>query len=975
MMPAMRSGVAKTCSYGSDETFSPSASANKSSKVARLGTKVGTQGEKCAAGDGRRDFYCGRNFVVSRYRRLTVTFISVCLVFMMTIVSLFPFAALAEPANPQEPKAIPFPPKSSPLAAFALPNGQIGNESVQALIDGSGRFNMGVKDLSTADRWYNTIYSWPSAPGTSFTTVKVDGVDLIFGMDGYGYPSFTTPPYNVDDTTNEAIWKYGDISVKQALQTGINPATGIPDAIKIRYTLTNTGTQNHSVGLRMMIDTMINGNDSAPFRIPTASGIESVNVEKNYVDGQVPAFWQAFNSFDKPDISAQYTMNGNGATPPDRFTIANWGSIRSTMWDYTITANRPTGDSAVGMWWNPATLAPGETKTITTYYGRPGVGGNQTLVLSGRQRLGYTEWSASPINLIAYLNNNLGSPLNNVTVKLIPGAGLTLVDSDAVHAVGNLAAGANTQTTWRVKPTAEGVHQLTVNAYRDGTAEPFATANYQIEALAPVVPPNITLAGDRGIQNDGTPIAGRVSPLTVNASFDHPQASGVTLVATDATGDRYQAEMLTTNGVDWTLTFTPSQVGLWETPLTIEITPRYPDRPGVSQHFDIVLIDPSGIVYNAERGDQTVWPLPGATVVLQYNDPELGAWVNMSEEAYPDRLDPITNPQTTGQDGRYAWDVAAGQYRVIVSRPGFQTATSRVVNVPPPVMDLHVGMTPVDRGAPALQVNGVTEGATYTAPVTVQFSASDNEAGVRSVTYRLDSGAQQSAGTSGSIPVSAAGAHTVDFLVVDHAGNELAKQVKFTIAEPPDTAAPVSTLTVNPAAPNGADGWYTSNMTLTIGAVDNTAGSGVDRIQYRINGGAWNDYTVPVVLTADGSYNVEYYSIDKAGNSEAVKSAAFKLDKTAPVTRYSLAPLHSVSPSGKTYISGFKVTLTPSDNASTVTGTVYRINGAAWSPYTGAFDIQAATTQTVEYYSTDGAGNKEKFNLMDFIRGIFTGNQ
>ncbi|MFC6227805.1 OmpL47-type beta-barrel domain-containing protein [Paenibacillus allorhizosphaerae] len=884
---------------------------------------------------------------------------------------MFPFVALAEPEKPQ-PKETPFPPIHNSIAALALPNGQIANEHIQALIGSSGRFNMGIKDLSAADRWYNIIYNWPSAPNTSFTTVKVDGADRVFGQDG----AFTSAPHNVDDSTNEAIWKFGDISVKQALQTGINPATGIPDAVKIRYTMTNTGTQNHNVGLRMMIDTMVNGNDSAPFRVPAASGgIESVNTEKNYLNDQVPAFWQAFNNFNNPDISSQYTMRGNGATPPDRFTIANWNSIQATQWDYTITPNRQTGDSAVGMWWNPETLAPGETKTITTYYGRPGVGGNQTLVLSGRQRLSYPEWSASPLNLIAYLNNNLGSTLNNVTVKLVPSSGLTLVDGDAVHTVGNLAVGANAQTTWRVKPTAEGIHQLTVNAYRDGAADPFATATYQIEALAPVVPPNVSLGGDRGNQNDGTPIAGRTSPLTVNASFNNPQASSVTLVAIDATGDRYQAEMHTTNGIDWTLTFTPSQVGLWETPLTIEITPHYPDRPDVTQHFEIVLIDPSGIVYNAERGDQTVWPLPGATVVLQYNDPELGAWVNMSEEAYPGRLDPITNPQTTGQDGRYAWDVAAGQYRVLVSRPGFQSATSRVVTVPPPVTDLHVGLTPTDRVAPTLQVNGVTEGATYTAPVTVQYSASDNEAGVRSVTYRLDAGAQQSAGTSGSFPVSAPGAHTVDFLVVDHAGNELAKQVKFTIAEPPDTVAPVSTLTANPAAPNGTNGWYTSNITVTFSAVDNVSGSGVDKIQYRMNGGTWNDYTVPVVLTADGSYNVEYFSKDHAGNSEAVKSVTLKLDKTAPVTRYNLAPLSSVSPSGKTYISGFKVTLTPSDNASTVTGTVYRINGSAWSPYTGAFDIQAATTQTVEYYSTDGAGNKEKFNLMDFIRGIFTGNQ
>ncbi|UUZ82004.1 carboxypeptidase-like regulatory domain-containing protein [Paenibacillus sp. P26] len=890
----------------------------------------------------------------------------------MSVVSLLPSVSLAEKAEPAA-KETPFPPSANTFSALALPNGQIGNEHIKAQIDGYGRFNMGIKDLGSADHWYNIIYSWPSAPGTSFTTVKVDGMDQVYGNNA----AFTTPPWNVDDTTNEAVWKTGDISVKQVLQTALNPATGIPDAVKVRYTMTNTGTQNHEVGLRMMIDTMVNGNDSAPFKVPTATGIESVNYEKNYIGDQVPAFWQAFQDFNAPDISSQYTMKGGDATGPDRFTIANWNSIRNTLWDYAITENRQTGDSAVGMWWNPKTLAPGETRTITTYYGRPGVGGNQTLVLSGRQRLSYPEWSTSPMNLIAYINNNLGSTLTGVTVKVVPGPGLSLVDNDAVHSVGNLPVGTNAQTTWRVKPTAEGVHELTVNAYRDGQAQPFATATYQVEALAPVVPPNITLGGNRGNQSDGTPVAGRTAPLTVNASFDNPRAIGVTLIAKDATGDQYQAEMTTTNGVDWTITFTPSQVGLWETPLSIKIIPRYPNnQTGPPLNFDIVLIDPSGIVYNAAQGDQNVWPPPGATVVLQYHDPELNAWVNMSEEAYPGRLNPITNPQTTGDDGRYAWDTAAGDYRVVVSRPGFQSATSRSVHVPPAVTDLHVGLTPTDHVAPGLAVNGVADGGTYNGPVTVQFTASDNEAGVRYVTYRLDGGEVKRVNvTNGSFPASGTGSHTIDFVVMDHAGNEFTKSIAFTIAPPPDTVAPQTTAAVNPASPNGTNGWYKSNVTVTLNAADNTNGSGVDKTLYRLNGGAWTEYTAPIALTTDGGYTVEYYSKDKAGNNEAAKSVAVKLDKTAPVTRYAMTPIQAVSPSGKTYVSGFHITLTPSDNLSSVTSTVYRTNGSAWKPYTAPFDIYASTTQTVEYYSIDGAGNNETFNLMDFIRGIFTGNR
>ena len=48
------------------------------------------------------------------------------------------------------------------------------------------------------------------------------------------------------------------------------------------------------------------------------------------------------------------------------------------------------------------------------------------------------------------------------------------------------------------------------------------------------------------------------------------------------------------------------------------------------------------------------------------------------------------NPQITEADGRCAWDTVEGTYRVVVSKEGYETATSREVTVPPEVTDLHV---------------------------------------------------------------------------------------------------------------------------------------------------------------------------------------------------------------------------------------------------------------------------------------------
>jgi hypothetical protein len=729
--------------------------------------------------------------------------LSISIVIIMAFLMLFQNAAFgAEQLIQNAEKQKPFPSQSQNTGMSLLRSvypGNIGNDFVQAQVGSDGRFNAGLKELST-ENWYNIIYSWPSGPGTSFTTLKIDGEELIYGNSPDGV--FTqSPTNNADNTGNESIWKSGDISVKQVIQPGINPATGLPDALQMKYIITNTGVKNHDVGLRMMFDTMVNRNDSAPFKVPGVNGVESIDYERDYVGEDVPAFWQVFNNFDNPDISAQYSMKGTGISTPDRFTIANWGGITGTRWDYSISPGLYTGDSAVGMWWNPKTLAPGEQKIITTYYGRPGVGGDQALVLSGRQRLTYEEWSSAPFNLISYFTNNTSSTLNNVRLVLETDPGITLVDNESEHQLGTIDSRATTQSSWSLQPNTHGKHRITVKAFADGVDEPFAIAEYEVEALEPVVPPNISLGGNNGTSADGTPIAGRVTPLTINASFDDPRAVGVTLRATDADGDTYEAELDSTNSVDWTHTFTPSAVGLWETPLNIQVTPRYSDGTiGVVQEFPIVLIDPSGFIYNGVKGED--WKLPGATVVLQYFDTEIDTWVNMSEEAYPGRMSPITNPQITGEDGRYAWDAAAGTYRVVVSRPGFETTISREVVIPPPVTDLHVALTPTDAINPTISSDGVSNGETYIEPVNITFSSTDDEAGVRYITYKIDNNSAVTiSGDNASLPaVDSVGNHTVILTTVDHAGNESVEEITFEIIDenqPAENILDVVTAAIN----------------------------------------------------------------------------------------------------------------------------------------------------------------------------------
>lgn len=117
----------------------------------------------------------------------------------------------------------------------------------------------------------------------------------------------------------------------------------------------------------------------------------------------------------------------------------------------------------------------------------------------------------------------------------------------------------------------------------------------------------------------------------------------------------------------------------------------------------IVLIDPQGVVYDKDQYDaavsagktpdeaRSIAAIEGATVELQRNTG--GTWTKVPSG--DPGISPNVNPQVTRTDGLFQWDVAAGAYRVVVSKPGYGTVTSAAVNIPPPVTNLHVAMTRV----------------------------------------------------------------------------------------------------------------------------------------------------------------------------------------------------------------------------------------------------------------------------------------
>ncbi|MCR4602789.1 MAG: chitobiase/beta-hexosaminidase C-terminal domain-containing protein [Prevotella sp.] len=125
------------------------------------------------------------------------------------------------------------------------------------------------------------------------------------------------------------------------------------------------------------------------------------------------------------------------------------------------------------------------------------------------------------------------------------------------------------------------------------------------------------------------------------------------------------------------------------------------------------LIDPSGFVCEAVESNR----LEGVTATCFYK--------KEVEDMFGDKHEEVTiwdawnygqqNPLLTDNQGMYAWMVPTGQWQVLYEKEGYETQRSAWLPVPPPQLDVNVGM--VRRAQPEL-----VGGAAYEKAIDIDFS-------------------------------------------------------------------------------------------------------------------------------------------------------------------------------------------------------------------------------------------------------------
>jgi hypothetical protein len=205
--------------------------------------------------------------------------------------------------------------------------------------------------------------------------------------------------------------------------------------------------------------------------------------------------------------------------------------------------------------------------------------------------------------------------------------------------------------------------------------------------------------------------------------------------------------------------------------------------------------------------------------------------------------------------------------------------------------------------------------------------------------WRVDGGDVQTGATA---LVDTEGTLLLETRVADKAGNVSAWRSE-TIKV--DRTKPVNTTPLPGVA------WRKTNYAVTVTGTDATPGSGMARIEYKLDNGA--TVTTPSVsITTEGNHKLESRAVDVAGNASEWRTDMVGIDKTAPALTVDCGPTAwrnsaatcSVSASGG--LSGLP----------TLTGAVG--SGTAAAIANGSFSVGAEGASTINFRAVDGAGNE-----------------
>ncbi|MCU0799155.1 MAG: C25 family cysteine peptidase [Candidatus Thermoplasmatota archaeon] len=213
------------------------------------------------------------------------------------------------------------------------------------------------------------------------------------------------------------------------------------------------------------------------------------------------------------------------------------------------------------------------------------------------------------------------------------------------------------------------------------------------------------------------------------------------------------------------------------------------------------------------------------------------------------------------------------------------------------------------------------------------------------IRYRWNGGGEQK--YTGSLQT-LKGENTLEFWGKDSFGN-IGEATSSVIRYDPD--APVVTLVIAPAAPDGKGGWYITTPVVEVSLLG-TVGS-EQRAEFWLDRSVKQTYSSPIPVP-DGEHELHVLATDKAGNRADQMDVLFKVDTDRPMTTLSTGGVERNEQGF--FVEQMSITLRTEDRSAK---TYYRWDtDGTWSQYSSPF-YPLTGSHVLHYLSEDSHGNRE----------------
>ncbi|MFP4697846.1 MAG: S-layer homology domain-containing protein [Eubacteriales bacterium] len=336
----------------------------------------------------------------------------------------------------------------------------------------NGRFSVKTVEgtpMKKGDERENLLFEHEK-PDTSFTTFRIDGEDYIYGnsydfMNKGGY--FTQKPISKKNRV-ESTWKVGDIEITQKLELVEDVESPNVGNVKVTYIIANKGSKAHTIGSRILLDTMLGSSDSSYIQLSGEN--DYINKETHLIGEDVPDYWRSVTDIFRPDMVAYGLLSGWGNTKPSEMIIGHWASLSETKWDYqvdeTLNFTKSTNrydysDSAVALYWEPREVKPKRSIEIETYYGLGDFTGtldennnyNTTMNAPDQLNINETNTGYEDFTIGVEIDNSLenSETINDMSLELILPESMETIDGDKVIQAEPIISGETYTYEWNVR--------------------------------------------------------------------------------------------------------------------------------------------------------------------------------------------------------------------------------------------------------------------------------------------------------------------------------------------------------------------------------------------------------------------------------------------------------------------------------------------------------------------------------------------